>query len=462
MNKLSFKLGVFIFTIIIIVEAILFLFLYTNLANSRVEEVLENLLARGNSHRDVLEKRFDESTLNHVALMESEAESLVVITDENKEVIVNSEPLSPEIQARLDEPLSNVSHSGKVLDEEWRTSQYVAAVSPITIEGEKTGYVYMFSPTMAVQRVINQLTNQFLLVGFIALLLTIVAIFILSHFITRPLVRMKKATEGLAEGKGQVDLSYKHNDELGQLARSIVTLSNELERLKQDRKDFLASISHELRTPLTYIKGYSTIASRTGITEEERNHYLGIIKEETEHVTQLVKNLFDLAKMDQNEFSIDKRPVSLCDLLGKVHEKMNPILLEYDLALHITCDAKVIVNVDAERFQQVLLNLLDNAIKHAPPHSNMYMSVQIKDGRVAVTVRDEGEGIPEAELPFIFERLYRVDKSRSREFGGSGLGLSIVKEIVEKHGGEVQARSSVGEGTSMTIVLKKEDLLSYE
>lgn len=462
MNKLSFKLGVFIFTIIILVEAILFLFLYTNLANSREEEVLENLLARGNSHRDVLEKRFDQATLNHVALMESEAESLVVITNRDKEVIVQSEPLQPEIQHLLNKSLQDVNHSGKVLDGHWRSSQYVATVSPITLEGEKAGYVYMFSPTMVVQRVINQLSNQFLLVGFIALFLTVLAIFILSHFITRPLVRMKKATEGLIEGKDQVNLHYKQNDELGQLAHSIVTLSNELNRLKQDRKDFLASISHELRTPLTYIKGYSNIASRKGLSEEEQNHYLGIIKEETEHLTQLVKNLFDLAKMDQNEFSIEKSPVSLCDLMAKVHEKVRPILSEHDLSLRVRCDAKVVVNVDAERFQQVLLNLLDNAIKHTPAHSHIDMSVSVENGRVGISVTDEGEGIPEEELPYIFERLYRVDKSRSREYGGSGLGLSIVKEIVEKHEGEVAVKSELGQGTSLTIVLKKEDLLTYE
>ncbi|MFC0525443.1 sensor histidine kinase [Pontibacillus salicampi] len=462
MNKLSFKLGVLILICIMIVEGILFFFLYTNLANSRIEEVLDNLLTRGNSHRDVLEKSFNESTLNHVALMESEADTIVMITDDKQNVIAQSEPMNAEINQLIAKPLSNISHQGVILHEEWKSSSFVASVSPIQINGGNRGYVYMFSQTTVIKSVINQLSNQFLLAGFIAILLTVVAIFILSHFITRPLVRMKRATEEIIKGDSKVSLESNRKDELGQLANSIVILSDELERLKQDRKEFLASISHELRTPLTYIKGYANIASRDMISNEERQEYLGIIREETDHVTHLVKNLFDLAKMDQNQFVIQKEDVNLCDMLKKVRDKMHPILNDNQLRLNITCPDNIIIYVDPDRFQQVILNLMDNAIKHSPNQSTINIDVKINMGKVAITVQDEGEGIPEEEVPFIFERLYRIDKSRSRELGGSGLGLSIVKEIIEKHGGEVKVESVIGDGTKMTILLKEEDIVSYD
>ncbi|MYL32130.1 HAMP domain-containing protein [Pontibacillus yanchengensis] len=462
MNKLSFKLGVLILICIMIVEGILFFFLYTNLANSRIEEVLDNLLARGNSHRDVLEKSFNESTLNHVALMESEADTIVMITDDDQNVIAQSEPMNDEIKQLITKPLSDISHRGVILNKEWKSSSFVASVSPIQINGDNRGYVYMFSQTTVIKSVINQLSNQFLLAGLIAILLTVLAIFILSHLITRPLVRMKRATEEIINGDSKVSLESKRKDELGQLANSIVILSDELERLKQDRKEFLASISHELRTPLTYIKGYANIASRDMISEAERQEYLGIIREETDHVTHLVKNLFDLAKMDQNQFVIQKENVNLCDMLKKVREKMLPILNDNELNLDITCPTNIIIYVDPDRFQQVILNLMDNAIKHSPKQSTIYIVGKVNMAKVAITVQDEGEGIPEEELPFIFERLYRVDKSRSREYGGSGLGLSIVKEIIEKHGGEVKVESVVGNGTKMTILLNEEDIVPYD
>ncbi|KGP74289.1 histidine kinase [Pontibacillus yanchengensis Y32] len=462
MNKLSFKLGVLILICIMIVEGILFFFLYTNLANSRVEEVLDNLLARGNSHRDVLEKSFNDSTLNHVALMESEADTIVMITDDKQNVIAQSEPMNAEINQLIAKPLSNISHQGMILNGEWKSSSFVASVSPIQINGGNRGYVYMFSQTTVIKSVINQLSNQFLLAGLIAILLTVLAIFILSHFITRPLVRMKRATEEIINGDSKVSLKSKRKDELGQLANSIVILSDELERLKQDRKEFLASISHELRTPLTYIKGYANIASRDMISDSERQDYLGIIREETDHVTHLVKNLFDLAKMDQNQFVIQKENVNLCEMLKKVRDKMHPILNDNHLRLNITCPANIIIFVDPDRFQQVILNLMDNAIKHSPNQSTINIDVKRNMTSIAITVRDEGEGIPEEEIPFIFERLYRIDKSRSREFGGSGLGLSIVKEIIEKHGGEVKVESAVGNGTKMTILINEEDIVSYD
>ncbi|WP_237582482.1 sensor histidine kinase [Pontibacillus yanchengensis] len=445
-----------------IVEGILFFFLYTNLANSRVEEVLDNLLARGNSHRDVLEKSFNDSTLNHVALMESEADTIVMITDDKQNVIAQSEPMNAEINQLIAKPLSNISHQGMILNGEWKSSSFVASVSPIQINGGNRGYVYMFSQTTVIKSVINQLSNQFLLAGLIAILLTVLAIFILSHFITRPLVRMKRATEEIINGDSKVSLKSKRKDELGQLANSIVILSDELERLKQDRKEFLASISHELRTPLTYIKGYANIASRDMISDSERQDYLGIIREETDHVTHLVKNLFDLAKMDQNQFVIQKENVNLCEMLKKVRDKMHPILNDNHLRLNITCPANIIIFVDPDRFQQVILNLMDNAIKHSPNQSTINIDVKRNMTSIAITVRDEGEGIPEEEIPFIFERLYRIDKSRSREFGGSGLGLSIVKEIIEKHGGEVKVESAVGNGTKMTILINEEDIVSYD
>ena len=458
MNKLSFKLGMFIFIFMIIVEAILFFFLYKSLADNRIEEVMDNLLSRGNSHRDVLEKRFDESTLNHVALMESEAKTIVVITDRNKNVLAKSEPVNESLDTMIHSNISNIPHKGLILHDEWKENDYVATVSPIQIEGNIEGFVYMFSNTSIIKGVIKELSNQFILAGFITLFLTIIAIFILSHFITRPLVRMKRATEELIKGNLKVSLGYKRSDELGQLANSIVILAEDLDRLKEERKEFLASISHELRTPITYIKGYANIASRENLTNQERERYLHILKEESEQLTLLIKNLFELAKMDQNQFVIYKERVYICEIVKKVKEKMAPIFTDKQISFHLSCDPDLQVSVDPERFHQVLINLLDNAINHSGDLSIIKLNVtRSSSGIISIMISDDGSGIPKDELPFIFERLYRVDKSRSRNLGGSGLGLSIVKEIIEKHGGYVYAGSDLEKGTTITIQLQEDE-----
>ncbi|KGX91473.1 sensor histidine kinase [Pontibacillus marinus] len=457
MNKLSFKLGMFIFIFMIIVEAILFFFLYKSLADNRIEEVMDNLLSRGNSHRDVLEKRFDESTLNHVALMESEAKTIVVITDYEKSVLAKSEPVNESLDSMIHSNISEITHKGLILHDEWKENKYVATVSPIRIDGNVEGFVYMFANTAIIKGVIKELSNQFMLAGIITLFLTVFAIFILSHFITRPLVRMKLATEELMKGNMKVSLGYKRSDELGQLSNSIVILAGDLERLKEERKEFLASISHELRTPITYIKGYANIASREKISDQEREKYLRILKEESEHLTLLIKNLFELAKMDQNQFVIYKENVYICEIIQKVKEKMTPIFKDKQISFELKCEPDLQVAVDSERFHQVLINLIDNAINHSGELSKVRLHVeQSKPGLITISISDDGNGIPKEELPFIFERLYRVDKSRSRSLGGSGLGLSIVKEIIEKHGGQVHAESNLEKGTTISIELQED------
>ncbi|MFG6114675.1 ATP-binding protein [Halobacillus sp. MO56] len=455
LNKLSLKVALIFFVFIMIVEVLLFSVLYTNLVSNQVDEVLDGLLARGSSHRDVLEKSFDDITLNHVALMETEAATDVIITGKNGEVLSKSTEATNEIIQLIDHENSiNISHAGKVIEDRWRTAPYIATVSPIVIEGELVGHVYMFSPSDAVQSVVNELTRQFVIIGLLTVLLTIITIFILTRFLTLPLIHMKQVTERMSTGQTDISLeATSRKDELGELANAIQTLASELEHLKRDRNDFLANIAHELRTPLTYIKGYADIAGRSSLSTEERGHYLDILKEESEQLTLLVKNLFALAKMDQNQFSIVPEQVKLCESLEKVVKRLHPVFEEKKVKLDLNCPMNVEAFVDPERFQQIMLNLLDNALKHSPAGATIRISSEMQQGAAVVNVSDEGSGIPAEELPFIFDRLYRVDKSRSRASGGSGLGLAIVKEIIRLHDGKINVKSSLGEGTTFMMEL---------
>src|SRR5699024_7462241 len=210
-------------------------------------------------------------------------------------------------------------------------------------------------------------------------------------------------------------------DELGELANSITKLSNDLEEMKRARNEFLASIAHELRTPLTYIKGYADIVSRQDISPQEAKEYIKIIREETEQLTVLIKNLFDLAKMDQNSFVIGQKRVILYDLIQTVIDLVTPVFLEEQLTLSVKCSKELIAFVDPDRLQHVLINILDNVKKHSQRGDHVKLKGTEDKFNTIITISDEGEGIPEEDLPYIFDRLYRVEKSRSRESGGTGL-----------------------------------------
>ena len=455
MNKLSVRLGLLFFIFILIIETMLFFFLYQGIVNERIQSETGNLLARGTTHRNVLEKNFQESTIEHVALMETEAETDVVITDAYNNVINSSNKITEGMRDLINKSKTlHYTHHGELLEDRWKTEKYLATVSPINVNGKVEGFVFMFLDTLSIRNMIHQLTNQFLLVGLISIFITLITIFLLSKFIVSPLLEMKRVTEQLSQGNHENELNTKRDDELGDLARSIQLLSDNLDRLKKDRNEFLSSISHDLKTPLTYLKGYADIARRPTLTNEQRDEYLAIINEESENVVALINDLFELAKMDENQFTIHKQPVKLKDFLEKISQKFQPAFNEENIILQIICAPNVRVSIDAERFRQVISNLLDNALKHSSANTTVTIEVnQSKTGTI-ITLSDEGEGIPEKDLPNIWDRLYRVEKSRSRSTGGSGLGLAIVKKIIEGHGGEISVRSIVNKGTTFTIQLK--------
>lgn len=455
-NKLSFKIGLLFFVFILIIESFLFFILYTNLANDRIDEVMNSLLARGNTHRDVLEDHFDRSTLEHVGIMESASEFIVVITDEKGEIIISSDPVEDEMLNVVDHINDDDIHTGgKIVEDRWNEGKYIATDSPITIKGEHKGHVFMFVNTNYVKKTVNQLSNQFMVAGFITVVLTIITIFILSRFVAHPLIKMKEATEQLSEGKHNVKLHTDRKDELGELANSITRLSQDLKDLKMARNEFLASISHELNTPLTYIKGYADIINRLDTPKEKVEEYVEIIREETEQLTFLIKNLFQLAKIDQNNFLINREDVVMCELINNISERIRPALREKKIRLRVNCDDRIIAFIDPERFQQVVMNILDNAQKHSYVGTEISIDVEQTTKQIIMTITDEGEGIPEQDLPHIFDRLYRVEKSRSRLSGGSGLGLSITKEIVASHGGTIEIESELKKGTIVIIKLTR-------
>ncbi|TRM12130.1 HAMP domain-containing histidine kinase [Lentibacillus cibarius] len=459
LNKLSIKIGLLFFVFLLIIESFLFVLLYTSLANERINEVMDSLLARGNTHRNVLEEKYDESTLEHVRMMESASSFSVIITDASGEVVVQSNEIHEEMReliARSNQ--EKLPASGSVIEDHWENNPYIATASPITSNGDNKGNVFMFVDTDYVKRILNQLNKQFVFAGLVTITMTIITIIVLSRLITSPLIKMKEATEHLSKGKHKVALTTGRKDELGELAKAITTLSEDLDRLKRERKEFLASISHELRTPITYIKGYADIISRQNMTEAEVKTYTAIIREESEHLSDLIKNLFDLAKMDQNRFVIEREDTLLCELIYTVAERMEPLFEEDGIFLNVHCaEESMHIFVDPERLQQVLINILDNAKKHSDKGSEVSLEATAKKEAVVITIIDSGEGIPAKELPHVFDRLYRVEKSRSRQSGGSGLGLTIAKEIVESHGGHIAIDSEHGKGTRVTITLERGD-----
>jgi two-component system sensor histidine kinase ArlS len=453
MKKISFKIGLLFFIAIFLLEAISMFFLHNNIIHSRVHDELSSLLTRGNNHREILEASFHEETIKHIAIMEARTDTQVILTSADKSIEMSSNSVTPEMKRIIRSTPKKVSHDGLVLEEDWEHGTYIATVSPIMINNKVHGYVYMFQTTQKLKDLISGMNRHFLLAGILSLIVMFIIIIFLTRAVTHPLIEMSAATKRMSKGDFSVTLPKLGKDELGELGESIKVLGSDLELLKNERNEFLASISHELRTPLTYIKGYADIAKRPETLEDDRNQYLAIIHEEAVKLSKLVKELFNLAQMDENTFTIEKENVHLQTFMDRIKEKISPALKENQMDLLCSCPDDLYADIDPVRFEQVILNLLDNARKYSEPNTNIYVDILKVNSKVHIKVRDEGKGIPEKDLPRIFERFYRVDKSRTRALGGTGLGLSIVKQLVEAHKGTITVTSVTNKGTTFEIVI---------
>lgn len=454
--KISLKLGLWFFVCLLIIETSSMVYLHRHVIESRALQELNSLKERGNSHRDVLEMSSHPSTLHHIALMESKTETEVVIINSDRKIVESSGPVDPSMKKIINEPIKKLPRNGLILQSDLKDEKYIATVSPINAGNENKGFVYMFKTTDQVQTLISQLNHHFLYASLLILIFMLITIFFLSRALTKPLIVMKEATRKLSNGDFSVSLPVMSNDEIGELSKSIQTLANDLNHLKKERNEFLASISHELRTPLTYIKGYSDIGRRPMLDEQERINYFNIIHEESEHLGQLVKELFDLARLDQNTFTIEKESVHIGSYLKTIYERVLPAFKDKGIQIKLSYEENLFCSLDPIRFDQVLLNLLDNALKYSKVNTTTQIKAFQQDESINIIIKDEGIGIPKEDLPYVFERLYRVEKSRSRATGGFGLGLAIVKEIVEAHRGTISVESKVGEGTCIKIVLKEQ------
>lgn len=232
----------------------------------------------------------------------------------------------------------------------------------------------------------------------------------------------------------------------------------EQEKLENMRREFVANVSHELKTPITSIKSYAeTLLDGAMEDREISERFLNVINSEADRMTRLVKDLLQLSRLDNRQMKWNINPTSIVDLVKKACERMR-IEAEgkkQNLECHVIGDIPDI-KVDRDRIEQVVINIISNAIKYTMEGGSISVYVRRVHDEVHIKVADTGIGIPEEDLPRIFERFYRVDKARSREMGGTGLGLSIAKEIVELHKGTISIKSEVDKGTEVTVKLPVE------
>ncbi|HWR07490.1 HAMP domain-containing sensor histidine kinase [Sporomusa sp.] len=325
---------------------------------------------------------------------------------------------------------------------------------PAAGSGQQTA-LFLFSPVTGATRTALAL-EQLLLYSLGAGILAAVLIgLLMARSLTRPLADISRAAAAFAGGDYQSRTNAIKSDEIGQLGRTFNSMASELAQIEQNRREFLSDVSHELKTPVASIQALAeTMLDGLAKKPEQRERYLASIVGETKRIGRLVGDLLDLSQLESGELTIVREKISLSELITVHCTKLMPFLEAKSLIITTELPETIPpVIADPDRLGQVLANLLTNAIRHADTGSIIAITAHPHQQQIALTVSNTGPGIPAEHLPHIWERFYRVEKSRSRGDGGTGLGLAITKKLVEAMGGTVNASSTPGEITAFTITL---------
>lgn len=337
-----------------------------------------------------------------------------------------------------------------------RLRQRMGDEVPIFVDGRVIGEIITGSNREFERPFVAQIFNRFyrnLLIGTLgAIAVSLLLGLFLARTLTRTLRDLTEATRAVAKGDLTQRVTIRSHDELGELALSVNQMTAELEHSRELRRKMIADIAHDLRTPLSVILGHAEALSEGALPPDSDTFY--IIHDEAQRLNRLVEDLRTLSLSDAGELPLSRTFVSPEELLERVAAAYKPHARQKNIALLVhSAPSLPEVNIDQDRMIQVMGNLLDNALRYTPVDGSITLSAGCSLDHVELRVQDSGPGIPAENLPFVFDRFYRGDKSRRRGEGGSGLGLSIAKSIVELHGGVIRVESEPGKGVVFIVEL---------
>jgi two-component system, OmpR family, sensor histidine kinase BaeS len=300
-------------------------------------------------------------------------------------------------------------------------------------------------PKAEVEHIFLAAAHRYILwAGLVALMLAVVLSFLLIRRILGPLYQMGMITGKIAQGDYSMRVRVTSRDEIGELAQSFNRMTDSLEQFKRTREDMVANVAHELRAPLTNMRGYLE-ALRNGVLPPSQETF-ELLHDETLRLVALTDDLLLLSKADTARSTLRLKKLDLQVCIGETLDLFRAQFAAKEIAVKTEFpDGADEVMADQDKLGQVVRNLLQNALQYTPHGGRVRVSIERTSGWVRATFANTGDGIAAEDLPLIFERFYRAEKSRSREYGGAGIGLAIVKELVEAHGGQTGAESSAQE-----------------
>jgi len=426
-------------------------------ASVAASSIGENIAADGETEpedliyiKEMLSVLADYSEDIHVFLLNKEGKYLISDDETPKSYLGGSVPTSIMKKITPDTPYREVGDLGGILPKD-----NLVDIHPITDgQGKITGAVMVCSESRQEATLIETMVKTIILSCLWVMLAALVASYIISEKIIDPLKQMSKAAKQFAKGKFDVRVPVRGRDEVAELATAFNNMASSMAKLEDMRRTFLSSVSHDLRTPMTTISGFIDGILDGSIPPEKHDYYLDVIRTEVRRLARLVASLLDITRIQAGERRFTKSAFDICEMARLILISFEQKIDAKQLDVEFECkEDKMMVWADHDAIYQILYNICDNAVKFSNEGGKYKISILERENKVYVSVFNEGKGIPADELPMVFERFYKSDRSRGLDKTGVGLGLYIAKTIIDAHDEEIWVKSVYGENCEFVFTL---------
>ncbi|SHJ82691.1 sensor histidine kinase [Paramaledivibacter caminithermalis] len=404
---------------------------------------------------EINSKYVNEMVTDIVMRLSIELKSRVMVSDLNGKILIDS--YNTFEGERLNEEELSLALLGKNVAKQHFLPKYgrvMYVAVPITNKGRILGAVFISSSLEEIFSNIKRTMEKFMILSFFSLAITAFISFVFADIISNPIEKLTEAVKKMAQGKFNQKVEVYGNDEISNLGRAFNLMTTKLEQVDKQRREFVANVSHELRTPLSSIKVLSeSLIHQDDTPKEIYKEFLRDIDSEVDRLNKIIDNLLYLVDLEKENIHLDYQLTYVNYLIQKVISSLKPLADKKNIEISFVEKEKIQVMLDKFKVQQSLINVIGNAIKYTPENGKIHIEIYSEQNNFVIKVKDNGIGIPEDELPFIFDRFYRVDKARARKTGGTGLGLSITQQLIALQQGEIKVESEVNKGTTFYILL---------
>ncbi len=483
MFKSVFAKYIIAFMMIIIISFCMILSIIVSLVNSYSADLRTGFVkSAAKSAEDYLERRFKDSDLRNfedfygdneediidimasvaancegisIMLSDSEGNILVHALGDKAEHFRGNTTIPSEMQAALmnNEEVNHIGNFSEMFD-----TTHIFYATPIPdSNGNFCGAVIAGASGISLVVLLDKMIKTIIVSSIWVMVATLIAIYFITEMVTGPLREMSKASKRFASGDFEVRVPVRGNDEVAELATAFNQMATSLSTMETTRNTFMANVAHDLRTPMTTISGFIDNILVGAIPKEEESYYLELIKEEVRRLSRLVSSLLDITRLQAGDRKFTMNTFDICELARLILISFEQKINEKHLEVEFDCETdRMLAEADRDAIYQILYNICDNAVKFSK-EGGIYR-IRIKSyekKKLLVSIYNEGVGISKDDLPYVFERFYKADKSRGIDKSGVGLGMFISKTIIDAHGEKIWVESKEGESCEFFFTLKK-------